>query len=161
MCVWCSSICFLKLIKGESAAPAPMDAFLMMCPEVNMQSVTGANFIVTSWLHHWFLSNVESNMNKYSHISMWERKWVKYTGSQRCLVNNYRHYSSKVTKGLVSVGSWCPVAGLQVVGFKAKGWNSSCFSHQSHCGYTQFLKFSPEIFKIYTTETKEQSRQLQ
>lgn len=42
VCARRSSICLLKLIKGESAALASMDVFLMMWAAVNMQNATGA-----------------------------------------------------------------------------------------------------------------------
>lgn len=41
MCVCGSSICLPKLIKGEWAAVASMDVFLMMLAEVNMQNAAG------------------------------------------------------------------------------------------------------------------------
>lgn len=75
VCVCSSSICLLWIINGESVAA--MDVFLMMRVAVNMQNVYSN---ATTWLHHWFLSKVASNMNKYSQISMWGRK-----GVQRCV----------------------------------------------------------------------------
>lgn len=68
--VWRGSISLLKLINGEWAAVAVMDAFLMMWAEVNMQSDSGVPIL--QWQLDYlidFLSEVASSMNKYSRFS--------------------------------------------------------------------------------------------
>lgn len=70
LCVWRGSISLLKLINGEWAAVAVMDAFLMMWAEVNMQSDSGVPIL--QWQLDYlidFLSEVASSMNKYSRFS--------------------------------------------------------------------------------------------